>query len=713
VRAIDGHRAVAKILSAFPGLAARPGTPPHALAPPHSCYQADMRMLVGNRAQGRRSHQFAHGVAVALGLVSSVGCEVDGSGLDFGEKSGAGRGGGGEPAIPGAGGQSPSAGGLVGNGGSSGAAAGAGASASVQPINPCSAVPCKNGGVCQPTEKGFSCFCPTGFSGATCQTEDDQPRSPNDTDDCNPNPCAHAGDCEDLGDGFKCDCVDGYDGDTCEEDIDDCAGEPCQNGSECSDRVAAYVCECAAGFSGNDCERAVSGCEDDPCLNGTCVDTADSYECSCVDGFDGNNCENNIDECEGDPCQNGGACTDGVAQYTCQCSSGFEGPTCDTDIDECEGGAGPCKNGGTCTNQPGSYRCSCPTGWSGPTCENDVNECSSAGACAPGQTCRNFPGTFGCPCPAGYAGADCELKTFEWLTPHSSDWTYCQALDVSDDGLVAVGGCMTSTGTRAFRWTPTEGMQSLGTLGDTSAAHAVSGDGKVIVGQLTRGEQPHSFRWTAQGQMQEFEALAGEIGGYANDTNGDGSVIVGKSDQSDGRELAYRWTASSRSNLGYTGTWRTVAESVTEDGATVVGWGAEIGAWKWTSATGLVALPASPSGGARNPRDISPNGSLIAGSGYANSADFLILWQGSSVSEIPGIDSPIAQISNNGVIAAANYLWSVQTGTRATNAALTASGADCGCLRVYALNVSADGQTLVGSALSDGAWIARLPNGLK
>jgi probable HAF family extracellular repeat protein len=503
--------------------------------------------------------------------------------------------------------------------------------------------------------------------------------------------------------------------------------ETCARGELC-DSIEADCATIAPG-----CERLAPGgafCEDNVlvvcgsdlvtvehqacegrCASGACVDDGSGGAPSGSGGSsnpNGGSSGAGGDGCEENPCQNGGECLDHVDGYVCKCALGFDGPTCGIDIDEC--GSGPCQNGGSCVDQPGGYKCDCPTTWTGPTCETDVNECTAPGACPSGQTCRNFPGTFGCPCPPGYTGTDCELRTFEWLTPVSEDWTYCSAFDVSYDGKVVVGRCRVGEGERAFRWTAAEGMQSLGTLGDSSAAYGVSGDGKVIVGSYTIADLDHSFRWTASNGMTAFEGLAGEISSSAAATNQDGSVVVGKAEMSNGKELPYRWTASSKSSLGYSGDSRTVAESVSADGATVVGWGADLGPWKWTSADGMVQLPGPHS----SPRGISPDTTHIVGSASSNAGYYALVWQGSTITEIPGLDSQDGQISNNGVVAGEDYIWSAQTGLRLSADALLASGADSGGKAEFAYNVNADGTVLVGGGRGTvGAWIARLPNGLK
>ncbi len=82
-----------------------------------------------------------------------------------------------------------------------------------------------------------------------------------------------------------------------------------------------------------------------------------------------------------------------------------------------------------------------------------------------------------------------------------------RATAISSDGTVIVGYANDGNDgnwQRAFRWTQTEKMVTLGTLGgDTSSAKAVSADGSVIVGNSTTatrswvsaGRRPrHDFR---------------------------------------------------------------------------------------------------------------------------------------------------------------------------------------------------------------------------
>ncbi|MDF1552332.1 MAG: calcium-binding EGF-like domain-containing protein, partial [Deferrisomatales bacterium] len=60
--------------------------------------------------------------------------------------------------------------------------------------------------------------------------------------------------CIDGVDSFTCECPAGFGGATCETDIDDCAGDPCLNGGVCIDGVDSFTCECPAGYSGDYCQ---------------------------------------------------------------------------------------------------------------------------------------------------------------------------------------------------------------------------------------------------------------------------------------------------------------------------------------------------------------------------------------------------------------------------------------------------------------------------
>ena len=80
--------------------------------------------------------------------------------------------------------------------------------------NPCSRMPCANGGSCQAHHhQGYQCKCKANFTGRQCQRE---------RDSCHPNPCQNHGQCvlNDLR-GFVCKCKNDFTGRLCQSDISD------------------------------------------------------------------------------------------------------------------------------------------------------------------------------------------------------------------------------------------------------------------------------------------------------------------------------------------------------------------------------------------------------------------------------------------------------------------------------------------------------------
>ncbi len=86
-------------------------------------------------------------------------------------------------------------------------------------------------------------------------------------DNCLSDPCFR-GTCVSQPNGFTCQCPPGYTGDSCDIDIDECESNPCLNG-DCTDQVNSYQCSCLPGFTGPNCEIEASptyNCTDrNPC----------------------------------------------------------------------------------------------------------------------------------------------------------------------------------------------------------------------------------------------------------------------------------------------------------------------------------------------------------------------------------------------------------------------------------------------------------------
>ncbi len=126
-------------------------------------------------------------------------------------------------------------------------------------IDACINNPCDTNAICtdlaaQPDdETGRSCECQDGFEG------DGEPGNCTNIDDCSPNPCENGGTCTDGVDSFTCVCPAGFEGDTCDIEIPECVGNDCDQLCLGADG-SGFICGCFGGFilddNGTDCNPA-------------------------------------------------------------------------------------------------------------------------------------------------------------------------------------------------------------------------------------------------------------------------------------------------------------------------------------------------------------------------------------------------------------------------------------------------------------------------
>lgn len=173
--------------------------------------------------------------------------------------------------------------------------------------------------------------------------------------------------------------------------------------------------------------------------------------------------------------------------------------------------------------------------------------------------------------------------------------------DISGDGTIVVGSNGES---KAFRWTPSSGMQELGHLtgGVYSRAFAISDNGQVIVGEAGSANVQYNeaFRWTSQTGMVGLGTLPGCSASSAMALSNDGAVVVGKCKIGDtANGPSFRWTETSGMiSLGSVsgGNFYSHPFGVSGDGSVIVGdvltganrWGQE--AFLWTADRGMIRV---------------------------------------------------------------------------------------------------------------------------
>src|SRR5262249_317368 len=113
------------------------------------------------------------------------------------------------------------------------------------------------------------------------------------------------------------------------------------------------------------------------------------------------------------------------------------------------------------------------------------------------------------------------------------------AFGISADGQSVVGNT-----SHAVRWTATNGVQDLGTVGGSERfAEAASANGSVVVGQSRdRNAFWKAFSWTPAAGMRDLGTLGGPMSA-AIDVSSDGVVIVGTALTTSGSSSnhAFRW----------------------------------------------------------------------------------------------------------------------------------------------------------------------------
>jgi uncharacterized membrane protein len=218
--------------------------------------------------------------------------------------------------------------------------------------------------------------------------------------------------------------------------------------------------------------------------------------------------------------------------------------------------------------------------------------------------------------------------------------TFSIAKAVTPNSEMIVGVSDGNWGMRAVRWTPQNGIESIGEpppAWDTVSAGGVSANGKVIVGQIgVPGVRFRGFVWSTEDGFEVLdEPNSSSSFLQASAVSADGRLVVGVGRYHNvGQPVA--WTKETGIfGLGLLpdavyGT----ASAMTGDGSVVVGNciysltpPLPEEAFRWTAARGMEALGDLPGGMLHSyAADVSADGSIIVGAGNTDLGDEAFIW---------------------------------------------------------------------------------------
>ena len=320
------------------------------------------------------------------------------------------------------------------------------------------------------------------------------------------------------------------------------------------------------------------------------------------------------------------------------------------------------------------------------------------------------------------------------------------ALAVSGDGNVIVGGSSASNvggnpcgDCEAVRWVNAGPPIGLGFLDSRNASEAngVNADGSVVVGASNTigAHTEQAFRWVqdgspAGGTMSALQMPPGHNCSGAFSVSGDGIVVVGIgiTCYSGAPYEGFRWTNGVSTGIGYAPNYdNTIGYSVSSDGTVVVGWAYEGAtgageAFRWID--GSFHLLGFPPGYENNSlgNSINSDGSVVVGWACCGPNKQAMRWvqdsspSGGTMETLPllagGTYSYALNVSADGstVVGAANssthsdgeaFRWTTSRGSESIEKLLTDAGVDIAGWHLLQANaVSADGTLIVGDGIN-------------
>jgi uncharacterized membrane protein len=313
-------------------------------------------------------------------------------------------------------------------------------------------------------------------------------------------------------------------------------------------------------------------------------------------------------------------------------------------------------------------------------------------------------------------------QTFTNLGVLDANHQFSQAVAVSGNGQHVAGnsGVGLFDQMRGFRWSQGSGLTDMGTApGVDYVALGISNDGNTLTGWYQPvGEASSAFRWTSAG-FQLLANLPGG-GGIGAGISADAQFIAGTSYGPSTR--AVRWdSAGTPQDLGVLpGALNSTANAISGNGTTVVG-DSDNTPFVWTQAGGMQPLQTLEGGGAFA---VNFDGSVAAGYDGLNAAR----WSNGVLQVLPNLPgagfATAYGVSGNGLLTGglsadndfniSATIWSEALGAVNLNTYLPTLGLDLTGWNLEVCSaISFDGNTLVGQGTFNGetrGWHATIPS---
>ncbi len=290
--------------------------------------------------------------------------------------------------------------------------------------------------------------------------------------------------------------------------------------------------------------------------------------------------------------------------------------------------------------------------------------------------------------------------------------TYSHANGISANGSTVIGrsGHLTLGVWWGWRWTEEGGYQGLPSLPvgrfSSNGIAAQSADGGVMVG-YTRSQYSNNSACFWVGPEYNVQSLG--VGGGASGVSADGSVIIGNANAIG----AFRWTQAT--GVVALGNSLTSATAISADGSVIVG---QVGyeAFRWSAATGMVmlgGLPGVPGPNYSRVSHVSSDGSVIVGRSPTSGEAYR--WTAATGMVGLGFTGAVDDINSDGsvIVGTANQealRWTAATGP-------VSLGLLPGVVAIDARVVSNDGSIIVGRCFTEDlgqvAWVWDQVNGMR